>query len=247
MIVQKLPWAGIQVTSGETSIVIDPLYHFPTKFGAPREPLHPLSEFGEADAVLVTHLHGDHYDPQAIKAFYGEDVSVYGPQGLPTEAGAGASLNNVHSAVPGDSFQIGGLKATAVESVDGVGDRQVGWVVTDGEKTLFHGGDTLWHGYWWKIAKAHGPIHAACLPVNGAVVQFPGLVPSGQPITMIPEQAVAAAKALQTERLVPIHYGMIHHPPLYTQTPDLLGRLKRAAEEMGVRLAVLGTKDTIEL
>ncbi|MBB6669823.1 MBL fold metallo-hydrolase [Cohnella nanjingensis] len=246
MNVQKLPWAGIRVTSGTSAVVIDPLYNFPTKYGSSNEPLFPLRAFGPANAVLITHEHGDHFDPAAIIDAYGPNVPVF----LPAESVAvalAAGLTNATGASVGEAFRIGAFTATATYSVDGVGDCQVAWVVDDGERRLFHGGDTLWHGYWWKIAKAFGPFDAVCLPVNGAILERPDMTPfSGMPITLIPEQAVAAAVVLGAKRLVPIHHTAIHKPPLYRQTDDWQGRLRSSADGK-MEVALLASKESITL
>jgi hypothetical protein len=49
-------------------------------------------------------------------------------------------------------------------------------VEADGIK-LMHFGDTLWHGYWWKIRARCGPPHVAFLQINGAITQFPNMKP----------------------------------------------------------------------
>lgn len=245
MNLQKLPWAGIRVQAGATSVAIDPLYHFPAKYGESREPMYPLGEFGAVDAVLITHHHADHFDPEAIKTFYGADTPVF----LPAETAhlaREAGLANVRGAGAGETFEIGSLRATAVPAVDGMGDPQVSWVVEGDGKRIFHGGDTLWHGYWWAVAAEHGPFDAACLPVNGAVLELPGRTPSGQPICLTPEQAVAAAVVLGAKRLVPIHYVAIHHPPLYRETSDIPDRLAAAARDR-IQLNVLQAKETLRL
>ena len=246
MNVQKLPWAGARIVSGGTAIAIDPLYHFPEDFGEPHEPLPPLSAFGSVDAVFVTHHHYDHFDPRAIAAFYGEDIPVYMPADGVRLAET-APLKDIRGAAVGETVTVGSLRVTASWSVDGVGDPQISWVVTDGKRTILHGGDTLWHGYWWTMARLHGPFDAVLLPVNGAVIELPGTVPSGQPITLTPEQAVAAAKVLNAARLVPIHWRTVHHPPGYRETPDAAVRLAEAAAANGVRLAVLNNGEAVEL
>ena len=246
MNIRKLPWAGILAQSGETTVAIDPLYHFPAIYGEPHEPLYPLTDYGPVDAVLVTHHHDDHFDPEAIRLFYGEDIPLF----MPAESvhlAAGAGLRNAHGVLPGQSFEIGRLRATAVPSVDGTGDAQVAWIVEDGERRILHAGDTLWHGYWWQIAASYGPFDAACLPVNGAVLEIPRLnPPSGQPITLMPEQAVAAAVVLGAHTLVPIHHTTIHHPPLYRQTPDMMSRLTASAHGK-IKLNVLRTQEMLTL
>ncbi|MBW7474509.1 MBL fold metallo-hydrolase [Paenibacillus oenotherae] len=246
MIIQKLPWAGIHIQLDGANLVIDPLFNFPGKFNQPHEPFFPLNEFGPVDAVLITHHHGDHFDPEAISAYYGDDVPVYFPMES-LQLATATTLRNVQGAHVGDSFTIGPFTATAAHSVDGMGDPQIAWIVEGGGKKLIHCGDTLWHGYWWKIAKAHGPFDAACLPVNAAVVEFPGMTPSGQPITLSPEQAVSAAVVLRASRLVPIHYIAAHHPPIYTETPDIVQRLAAAGNNQPIAIAILQSKELLEL
>ncbi|WP_248928519.1 MBL fold metallo-hydrolase [Paenibacillus hamazuiensis] len=247
MFIQKLPWAGIRVQYESTAVVIDPLFNAPEKFGQPHEPLYPLNEFGPVSAVLITHTHYDHFDPEAIAEFYGKDIPIYVPrESLEAALDQAPHLKSVRGAGIGDSFAVGPLTVTATHSVDGVGDPQIAWIVQGGEKKIIHCGDTLWHGYWWKIAETYGPFDAACLPVNGAVIAFPGQAPSGQPITLVPEQAAAAAALLGAAQLIPNHYGVFHHPPYYVQTPDLTDRLTAAAHGK-IKLTVLKAKETVSL
>lgn len=246
MNIQRLPWAGIRISSGDRTIVIDPVSRIPEKFGASREPMYPLSYFGKADAVLVTHLHDDHFDPAAIAATYGASVPVFVPAEVADTARA-AGLAGVIGAAVGTTCELGdGMTVTAAPSVDGVGDVQVAWIVEGDGRRVIHCGDTLWHGYWWKIAQSHGPFHAAFLPVNGAVLEMQGRVPSAQPICLTPEQAVSAAAILGAEMLVPIHYGAVHAPPVYTETPDILPRLTAAAKGK-VKLSPLKPTETLAL
>ncbi|WP_224753699.1 MBL fold metallo-hydrolase [Paenibacillus terricola] len=243
MIVQKLQWAGIRIESGNTRIVIDPLYNFPVKFGQPHEAMLPLDQYGPVDAVLITHHHGDHFDPAAIASFYGSDIPVYLPEGS-LKYVENSELTNLQGVKLGETVVIGSAKATASYAADGLGDPQISWVVEGGGKKLLHSGDTLWHGYWWRMVRKHGAFDVVCLPVNAAVVQFPGLMPSGQPITMSPEQAVSAAVVLEAAVLLPIHYRAIHRPPLYTETLDIVERLEEAARDR-MKLAILQSEDTL--
>ncbi|MDF2683675.1 MAG: hypothetical protein K0R47_4865, partial [Brevibacillus sp.] len=158
-----------------------------------------------------------------------------------------AGLKGVIGAAVGTTFELGdGVTVTAAPSVDGVGDVQVAWIVEGAGRRVIHCGDTLWHGYWWKMAQSFGPFDAAFLPVNGAVLEMPGRLPSAQPICLTPEQAISAATILGAKTLVPIHYGAVHSPPVYTETPNLLPRLAAAAEGK-VKLSVMKPTDTIAL
>ncbi|MFD0589076.1 MBL fold metallo-hydrolase [Paenibacillus sp. GCM10027627] len=229
MKLQRLPWAGIRLENEQGAVLIDPVSRILEQFGGSKEPMYPLDHFGGADAVLITHLHEDHFDPEAIARAFGADIPVYVPEEA-AETARKSGLSTVTGVKLGASLELAnGITAIAAPAVDGLGHPQVSWVVKSGGKTVFHGGDTLWHGHWWKIASKYGPIDAACLPVNGAIMEYPGLTPSGEPICLTPEQAVSAAVVLGAGVLVPIHYKAIHHPPLYSETPDIDSRLEKAS------------------
>lgn len=246
MNVVKLPWAGVRLEAGGIAIVIDPITRILEEFGGAREPMYPLDRFGKVDAVLITHLHEDHFDPEAIVASYGADIPVYVPAEVADGARA-AGLRNVKAASLGVPSIIGAdVKVTAVPSVDGLGDVQVAWIVEGAGRRAIHCGDTLWHGYWWGFARKYGPFDAAFLPVNGAVMELPGMTASGQPICLTPEQAVAAATVLGAGKLVPIHYGTMHYPPIYKETPDIAARLAAAADGK-VEVRMLKATETITL
>ncbi|SDW07135.1 MBL fold metallo-hydrolase [Paenibacillus sp. CF384] len=247
MKIVKLPWAGIKLEHNHTSIVIDPFYNFPADLGTPAGKLIPLDEFGKPDAVFLTHVHPDHFDPEAIKQFYGESIPIYVPIEV-VEYVAGYGLTSVVGVTLKDVVTVGAFSIVPTFSVDGLGDPQVAWIVKAGGKTVIHCGDTLWHGYWWKMKQDHGPFDAAFLPVNGPVVQLPFIMPaSKQPIVMTPEQSVSAAMALEVNYLVPIHYELVNNPPYYTPTADIISRVNQSAEENQVKVKWLEAKETLTL
>jgi len=244
--IQKLPWAGIRIEAGDIVVVIDPITRILEEFGGAREPMYPLGDFGRADIVLITHLHEDHFDPAAIIEAYGAAIPVYVPAGV-ENAARSAGLTNVYGVAVDSTFELGrDVKATALPSVDGLGDIQAAWVVEGAGRKVIHCGDTLWHGYWWSFAQNYGPFDAAFLPVNGAVLELPGMKPSGQPICLTPEQAVAAAAVLGARTLVPIHYGTMQSPPIYNETPNIAARLA-AASEGKVKVSMVKTTETVAL
>lgn len=246
MLIQKLPWAGIRIRSGETKIAIDPLFNFPAMFGEPQEPLVPLRQFGDVDAVLITHHHSDHFDPDAIEQFYGADIPVYMSSETLRQIGNAHQLTNIRTVTLHETVEIGEVTATASYSVDGFGEPQVSWIVAGDGKKMIHCGDTLWHGYWWRMNREHGPFDAACLPVNGPVLELSFLKPSGQAAALNPEQAVAAARLLEAKVLIPIHYRTINNPPVYAETPNIEQRLQTAVHD-DIQLALLKTNESILL
>jgi L-ascorbate metabolism protein UlaG (beta-lactamase superfamily) len=92
--------------------------------------------------------------------------------------------------------------------------------------------------------KLGGP-DVAFLPVNGAVVEFPALTPSGIHASMNPEEAVAAAVVLGAGRLSPIHFGMFHNPPIYAESPNTERTLLQHARRRGITLALLEPGETL--
>lgn len=247
MFIKRLPWSGVVLQTETTSIVIDPLYNVNAGFfGEPRTAFYPLTELESMDAVFITHTHSDHFDPQAILEFSREDIPVYIPEHSIIEPDILKQLNLIELSL-GESVTVGDFKIIASHSVDGLGDNQVSWIIQDGTHTVLHSGDTLWHGYWWSMSKQYGPFDVALLPINGAIIEDPDLEPSGEPICLLPEQAVSAAKVLSANYLVPIHYEAFHSPPNYRETEEVLVRLFAAANAKQVSVKILKPGESLTL
>jgi L-ascorbate metabolism protein UlaG (beta-lactamase superfamily) len=111
-------------------------------------------------------------------------------------------------------------------------------VEAEGQRIL-HLGDTIFHGYWWRMAQRHGPFDLVFAPINGAVVNFPHLQPpSPLAAAMEPEQAAIAAEVLGAGTLIPMHYGGFEVDPFYLPLADPLERLQTAtsAREYATRV-----------
>lgn len=254
MRIRRLGWAGVQIEKDGVSLAIDPLGtlgFFEDFWGAPedRDELVALAP-DSLDAVLLTHLHRDHTDPEAIASALVRGGALAGPRktrfeselqrfSIGQQEDALTSLGLRRSFLePGDSLQTGDLKAIACESVDGVGANQISWLVTDGEASVLHCGDTIWHGHWWDIASEHGAPDVVCLPANGVSVAFPfHKPPVDQLADMTPEQAIDAAYALRAGALMPIHFSLTYdHDPMYVPVRDARARLEEAAALREVEL-----------
>jgi len=249
MRLERLGWAAARITVGDADLWIDPLEDVSPVaplMGAPRSPLPPVNRGGTQGTVLVTHAHRDHFDPVAIGQCLAPDAAVWC---LPEVAAAAASAGlTARSVTEWERLPVApGLFVTAVPAVDYRGDPQVSWIVDDGVRSLFHGGDTMWHGWWYRVRDVAPPVAAALLPVNGVLVQKPGFRPTGRPATLTPEEAVAATDLLEAGCLVPIHFAAFHNPPAYAEQPDIRPRLERAARERGVRLRDREPGTTMEL
>lgn len=240
MDIVRLSWAGIQVTKDNFTVFIDPFENATTLLdliGPPREPLFPVSSPSGEAAALITHIHADHCDPLLLQHLLGTNGYVYGPQTVfryAMEKGLAA-----RTAKLGKPFVAGPFEVTAVPAMDWRGEEQVSWVIKSDGATLFHGGDTIWHGYWWQIVREHGPFEMAFLPINGVVVHKPDVEPSGLPGTLTPRQAAVAARLLHARELCPIHFGTFNNPPFYTEVCEPIAALREAARQEGVKLRLL--------
>jgi len=258
---RRLAWAGVEISAGGHSIVIDLVEDFSRLHGdrtlsgqVPRPP-----EPGAIRAGLLTHLHSDHADPDALKRALRSDALVLRPERASGTEAEVALVEKAESALdeselatrvvePWQSFEVGPFEISALPAADGFGDPQVSWSVAAEGCRILHAGDTLFHGWWWLVATRHGPFDAAFLPVGGAVVDLPARQPpSPLPAGMDPDQAAIAASLLQARRVVPIHYGPLHEASNYVQADDPPGSLRAAAREVGVDAQVLRPGETLRL
>lgn len=256
MELKKLSWATVFIESKETFILVDPLgapiqgqdQALAARLGDPLEPLVSLDTIKFPHAILITHFHPDHFDYPSILECFGDLIPIY----IPLETAEYArklGFKNVIGVNPNEDFVINDdVKVSASFSVDGYGSPQVSWIISDDEHTVIHCGDTQWHGYWWRMEQQYGPIHVACLPVNGPILDVYGLkTQSSLPACLTPEEAVEAANILKAEYLVPIHYGTFHNPPYYCEAEGVKDRLLKRGEELGVNIQFLQANEKLLL
>jgi L-ascorbate metabolism protein UlaG (beta-lactamase superfamily) len=261
MEIRRLAWAGVEISAGGQTVVIDLVEDFPSLHGD--DP--PIAEIptspapGDIAAGLLTHLHSDHADAAALTRALGADGIVLRPQkatGGPAEtalvARPEAELEDcgleTRVVEPWETVEIGPFSIAALPAVDGFGDPQVSWSVAAEGCRILHAGDTLFHGWWWLAALRHGPFDVAFLPAGGAVVDLPSRQPpSPLPAGMDPRQAVIAAKLLGAAELVPIHYGPLHIAPNYVQADDPPGEVREVERELGVNARVLESGESLRI
>jgi len=248
MEIRWLGWAGLEIEQDGARVVIDPLADARAVFAflgdrAAAIPVPTIVD-GERGAIagLVTHLHRDHADAAALTRSLSADAPVYEPRsygGTGLEQLATAQADGELSGAgldrrPLDAWttvEAGPFSVTAIPAADGTGDPQVSWLVEAGGRRVLHLGDTLFHGWWWRISERFGAPDVVCAPINGARLTFPHRrPPSSLPGVMDPEQAALAAELLRAGRLLPIHYGAYEAQGLYENTPDPLDRLRAATD-----------------
>ncbi|SFR16587.1 L-ascorbate metabolism protein UlaG, beta-lactamase superfamily [Lentzea waywayandensis] len=258
MRVRRLGWAGVEIEAGGARLVIDYVQDLSPLFTGWRPGIGLTQASGKVTAALVTHLHRDHTDATALA-----EVLTPGAPVLRPAPGHGDDVDNVTTLLSEHELaehrlaaevvdtwsarEIGPFRVTAVPSVDGLGDPQLNWVVeTDGQR-VFHGGDTMFHGWWWLVARRFSPFDAAFLPANGAVVNAPHLQPPSPVLAaMDPFQAAAAATILGARHAVPMHYEQ-EQPvklPGYVEVADPEGEFR---EHAGQRAHVLAVGEWLDL
>jgi L-ascorbate metabolism protein UlaG (beta-lactamase superfamily) len=252
MRVRWLGWAGIEIEEQGERVVVDPLQDAGAVFAwlgerASGLPLPSVvAPTPGAVAGMVTHLHRDHADAAALRDALGADAAVHEP-----EAYGGAGLEQLAVAQADQelaqaglarrpvaawtSVQAGAFTLTALPAVDGTGDPQVSWLIEAGGKRVLHLGDTLFHGWWWRIAKRFGAPDVVCAPINGARLDLPHRRPASPlPGVMGPEDAAVAADILRAGRLVPIHFGGYAYEGVYEPVADALDRVRAASDRVTV-------------
>jgi L-ascorbate metabolism protein UlaG (beta-lactamase superfamily) len=148
-----------------------------------------------ADLVLVSHEHHDHCSPEDVQAISGPNTVVI------ANAGSLEQLPEARAVKPGDRLTVAGVQIEAVPAYNVNKFRSpgvvfhpkeaghVGYIVTVEGARLYHTGDTD------QIPEmANLDCDVALLPVSGTYV-------------MTVEEAVEAARVIQPQTVVPMHYG----------------------------------------
>jgi L-ascorbate metabolism protein UlaG (beta-lactamase superfamily) len=261
-----LGWAGVEIEADGASLLIDPLEDAGATFAALGERARevelptvvPPEAQGTAVAGLVTHLHRDHADAGALASALAADATVHEPVwpgGSDAEnlALAQANAELRHQGIGRNAMKeweradAGPFTITALPAVDGLGEPQVSWLVEADGASVLHLGDTIFHGYWWRMAQRHGPFDVVFAPINGPVVDFPHRQPpSPLGAAMNPEEAAIAGDLLGARHLVPIHYDGYGVDPWYRPIDDPVQRFEAAVAGRSYSTRVLEPGDCIE-
>ncbi|MCL6548080.1 MAG: metal-dependent hydrolase [Alicyclobacillus sp.] len=185
--------ACFTVEDGGHRIIVDPFLS-----GNPLADVRP--EEVKAEAVLLSHGHGDHVgDAELIARNNG--ATVIAPFELAMHfARRGLNAHPMHLG-GSHQFPFGTVKLTIAFHGSGLelGDRieyagnPCGFLITMGGKTFYHAGDTALFGDLQWIGSRH-QIAAAALPI-------------GDNFTMGPEDALQAAEWVRAGIVIPMHYN----------------------------------------
>lgn len=255
--IRYLGWAGVEVEHNGHILLIDYIKDAASLMS--KKQFATPSRQGSVAIALVTHLHSDHADPDALADMLAPGAVVCRPESKKGSENDRLWTNQAEEAFartalptivmqPWESYEVEPFHIVAGPSVCGLGDPQRSYIVECGGLRIFHAGDTINHGHWWSLAQAAGPIDVAFLPINGPVLELPHLQPpSPFPGAMLPEEAAVAGSILKARLVVPIHHGELNKPGVYEEAPNAIQRFLSKAGELGGAVALPRQGDELVL
>lgn len=206
MNIKFLGQTGYIITTSTTEIILDPYLSESVNRveGRPRMlpiPIEPKSIC--CDAVICTHNHLDHLDPDTVSEIGKEQFYVTTNEGKEELKRLGRY--NVTALEPGDSLMVGDIKVTAVFADHTV--EAIGLIVCGEGNTLYFSGDTLFNEKLFDISAYKPDITFIC--INGRLGN------------MNVNQALITAEKIGARVNIPSHYDMFssnsEDPALFTE------------------------------
>jgi L-ascorbate metabolism protein UlaG (beta-lactamase superfamily) len=182
------------------------------------------------DAVLISHLHHDHFDPGSLTSIDRGSLLVM-PRGG-RRAAAKLGFERVVEMTPGDELDIAGTVVRATPAQHGTGrwpwarSSTLGFTVAAGQRVYFPGDTDLFDG----MRDLAPGLDVALLPVWGWGTRA-GV---GH---LDPHRAAMALQLLRPRVAIPIHWGTLFPIPLRQFRPQLLTEPPLAFQREAARLA----------
>lgn len=178
-----------------------------------RNPLVPLpgpvQQWLEPDAVLVTHLHPDHWDAAAAELL-SKGLPVYCQEGN-GETIASQGYERVTEVKDNEAAIFGGVTLTRTGGHHGTGEigevmgKVSGFVFrAEGEPVLYLAGDTIWCEEVREVLAGEVP---EVIILNAGGARFL----SGGPITMDEQDIVEVCHAAPSASVIAVHMDSINH------------------------------------
>ncbi|WP_102346093.1 MBL fold metallo-hydrolase [Bacillus sp. Marseille-P3661] len=247
MNIQLIRNATIVVEYAGKKFLIDPMLAekgaYPPLPNAPRQdqnnPLASLPTSIETiiqniDAVIVTHLHPDHWDDAAIEALP-KDIKLFSQNEEDAVQIRNAGFPNVEVLKEDTVFE--GIQLIKTKGEHGRGEilKLAGLVCGvvfkhPTEKTLYVAGDTVWYDAVQEVIEIHKP---EIIVVNGGDNQFL----QGGSLVMGKDDIYEVYKAAPNAKIISVHMEAINHWTLSRE------ELKSFANEKGISSNVLVPDD----
>ncbi len=181
--IEVLTHSSIRITGKET-IYIDP-YRI-------------SEETHDADIILITHDHFDHFSPEDIEKIIKQNTKFVVPEKMGKKiASVSRSPENVAVVKPGMKLEVGSITVETVAAYNNLKpfhpkkDGWVGYLLTVNHVVIYIAGDT-------DITKE-----------NKSVACDVALVPIGGTYTMNAKEAAELVNSIRPKAAIPIHYGSV--------------------------------------
>jgi L-ascorbate 6-phosphate lactonase len=195
--------AGVVVkSSGGTIVAVDPYLSESVmrSYKLPRGVPAPL-DAADADvhALMATHSHEDHLDPDSIDGFLGHERTRFigPPMAVEKVVASGVSESRTTAVARGDVIQVGDINIRAVRARHMFGleptPDAVGYVLSSGNVSLYHSGDTEYDSEI--VADTHG-VGTSLICINGTTGN------------MNVHEAAMLAWLQGAKLAIPFHYGL---------------------------------------
>lgn len=176
----------------------------------------------DADFVLITHAHFDHFSPDDLRKVLKEDTTVVMPESVIEKAGeAGFDTAGFIGVKPGDKLELGGAQVEVLYSYNTNKPnhlKEFGWVgymLTLEGRRIYIAGDT------------------DVIPEQDGLKCDIMMIPVGGTYTMDEREAAELVNRLMPPVVIPIHYGTVINDP---QTGERFAALVDPAVKVEFRL-----------
>ena len=254
----RATWIGhatFLVQMGGMTFLTDPIW---SDVASPVPPLGPrrfvapgveIDDLPDIDFVLISHNHYDHLDIPTLRRLSERNAATVfvvpeGNKAILHRAG----INNVREANWGEQLRLGALTVYCLPSkhwskrslTDTNKALWSSWAVLSESKRFYHAGDTGYFPGFASIGKALGPFDLAALPI-GAYAPRQMM----KSFHMNPEEAAQAARDLNVNAVVGMHFGTFDLSDEPLDEPP--ARFRQAAAELGIsakRLWIMNIGET---
>lgn len=220
MKIQLIRNASLWLEYGGVTFLIDPMFSeqgvnppIVNTANGQRNPLVPLpgpvSQWLAPDAVLVTHLHQDHWD-EAAAGLLRQDVPLLCQEGDQNRIAA-QGFQNITEVKDTTAFTFQGVTLTRTGGRHGTGEigqlmgKVSGFVFrAEGEPVLYLAGDTIWCE---EVRDALDEYQPEVIIVNAGSAQFL----TGGPITMDEQDVADVCRHAPDASVIAVHMEAINH------------------------------------